>query len=1103
MKFEEVPVSYYTGIPDISIPLMQVATNSDEVNLNISLKYHPLSAKPDDRASEVGLGWNLHAGGTITRTVRGGVADGKIESTYMSSPPKAKYGIYWHDTNTTYKIVSDQLNNFNPDEYAFYVATGKFDTEYDLYQYNFMGYVGRFIVKKRSDGTYFVEKLDRNNLKITVTQNATGEVQATTITDDKGIKYQFRGMETSSKNINTVKIGLLNNTSDILTNANNGFYFTAYHLEEIKDQNDKSLATFTYEQASNVEYKDPESRISRLAGNVNYSYHHDGAPINPDPQMPGALEVQNVYNTANTKLLTGINITDRGSVKLIYEKGRLDSNYQNSADLYKLKSIQLQSPHPLQDLIVEKYTFDYGYSSSKISAEPYPDENLKKLLLYKVTKESTIGGPETHSIDYFSSSGVFKKDPWGYYSGLITQDVIKSITYPTKGKVMFDFGQNDFSHKAGFTQPMEPITGEWVDLDYEPNFNELQAFDPNVKREFFTIHSSQQQVKFHLKLMNLVYSNGRFEIYKKNADNSYIPVLLNFGLDWQSCESTGSFHCQERGLGPDGKPITEIFSEPFDLQPGTYFVTLRGNYGPTVKPISYELSIKIKEHYFSNFQVKSGGGLRINAINYFDTPIATEPAKSYVYEYNDLDSAGKSSGALVFPEPVFNYAESITYFYQKEYSPGFVNYSCQTATTTNTNIIPSEKTQGADVGYKYVTVKQIANGPNNTIIDNGRTVYKFRSPQDFPNPDVISLTMPIMPINNHDYLRGQLLFEKKYDREGNIVSEIRNDYKTLASQKLEGIKIKDNYFNNIFPKFYKHQYYEGFAHDFPNLSLATPIKYYTTYGIVLPTKKEEIEYSHEGGNTIASQSSTESVYNSNDLLTQVTEIHADKTATILNYQYATETNNSILLNANMVGIPLKVEQIEKSSILPIGKVVSKTETEYSDNPGGIFPVQLSSLNVVSEQMEKMISYDKYDEKGNLLQYTIKDGTPISIIWGYNRSFPIAKLQGIKFEDINQSIIEDLQKASDNDLIEGAWNNEDYLIDLQNNLRADSALENVQVTTFTYDPLVGVRSITQPSGVRVYYEYNSDHKLQYIKQEEETSQGKIMRVINEYNYHFKN
>lgn len=78
--FEEVPVSNYTGIPKISVPICSFETQSHFLNIDISLNYHPLSAKPEDRASETGLGWTLFAGGSIIRTPRGYPDDYYINS---------------------------------------------------------------------------------------------------------------------------------------------------------------------------------------------------------------------------------------------------------------------------------------------------------------------------------------------------------------------------------------------------------------------------------------------------------------------------------------------------------------------------------------------------------------------------------------------------------------------------------------------------------------------------------------------------------------------------------------------------------------------------------------------------------------------------------------------------------------------------------------------------------------------------------------------------------------------------------------------------------------------------------------------------------------
>ncbi len=68
-KFGDIPVSYYTGVPDISIPLYNISAGN--VSLPVSLSYHASGIKVADEAGRTGLGWSLIAGSSITRTIRG------------------------------------------------------------------------------------------------------------------------------------------------------------------------------------------------------------------------------------------------------------------------------------------------------------------------------------------------------------------------------------------------------------------------------------------------------------------------------------------------------------------------------------------------------------------------------------------------------------------------------------------------------------------------------------------------------------------------------------------------------------------------------------------------------------------------------------------------------------------------------------------------------------------------------------------------------------------------------------------------------------------------------------------------------------------------
>jgi hypothetical protein len=65
----ETPVSYFTGIPSINIPLYVIRTK--DFTLPITLNYVGGCIKVEEEATWVGLGWKLNYGGTISRKQRG------------------------------------------------------------------------------------------------------------------------------------------------------------------------------------------------------------------------------------------------------------------------------------------------------------------------------------------------------------------------------------------------------------------------------------------------------------------------------------------------------------------------------------------------------------------------------------------------------------------------------------------------------------------------------------------------------------------------------------------------------------------------------------------------------------------------------------------------------------------------------------------------------------------------------------------------------------------------------------------------------------------------------------------------------------------------
>ncbi len=142
-------------------------------------------------------------------------------------------------------------------------------------------------------------------------------------------------------------------------------------------------------------------------------------------------------------------------------------------------------------------------------------------------------------------------------------------------------------------------------------------------------------------------------------------------------------------------------------------------------------------------------------------------------------------------------------------------------------------------------------------------------------------------------------------------------------------------------------------------------------------------------------------------------------------------------------------------------------------------------------------FDSYDNYYNLLQYHKQDDNNISTIWGYDNTYPIIKAENVNDEDLNTAV-----NSSTNDITallntimdlittgqKNAWTS------FNTNLRNHILLRNARVTTYTYKPLVGITSSTDPAGIATYYEYDPFGRLSVIRDAES-------KIIKKYDYHY--
>jgi hypothetical protein len=221
-------------------------------------------------------------------------------------------------------------------------------------------------------------------------------------------------------------------------------------------------------------------------------------------------------------------------------------------------------------------------------------------------------------------------------------------------------------------------------------------------------------------------------------------------------------------------------------------------------------------------------------------------------------------------------------------------------------------------------------------------------------------------------------------------------------------------------------------------------------------------------------------------------------------------NNTPMLIQSYSG---EIDTANISYIAP-SKMTSQSKAVFSKDAATnnmIMPVQAMTA-IGQGSFYEVGKFDRYDSRGNLLQST-KDGLSTTYLYGYNQLYPIAKIEGATYDQVmtalgvpnptnNSSYLSmDIVTRSNADINEVK---ENELIIALDTFRKHAGLSNFRVTTYTYDPLIGVTSVTPPSGMREVYIYEAvTNKLKEVKRMEKDASGNdVYRTLKEYEYHYK-
>lgn len=272
-EYGDLPVSYFTGVPNISVPLYEVKGN--KIDLPISLSYHAVGLRPDVHPGWVGNGWSLQAGGVITRKMN------QMMDEFQYIFDNTGYGQY-------YMRMSDWASDAKVKTNNFYASLFPLDVEPDEFDFNFLGYSGKFYLSQNGVWQVQCDKpikvlFDMNDL-VTPFLNTissygianTGIIKTFgkfTLIDEKGNKYIF-----GSTDVNNTAIeysGAMNISTS--QRGVNNFFATSWYLSQIISADGTETINLGYERGPFTSHLSYSSFAYQMTSGCGTSGpHHDG-----------------------------------------------------------------------------------------------------------------------------------------------------------------------------------------------------------------------------------------------------------------------------------------------------------------------------------------------------------------------------------------------------------------------------------------------------------------------------------------------------------------------------------------------------------------------------------------------------------------------------------------------------------------------------------------------------------------------------------------------------------------------------------------------------------------------------------------------------------
>ncbi|MES2416535.1 MAG: hypothetical protein V4541_00015 [Bacteroidota bacterium] len=1107
-RYGDIPLNKSTGAVNYSLPLLSISAG--KISYDFSLSYGAAGIKVDQTASRVGLGWALNGTGVISRTIM----DEPDELSTPNVPPVnlAERSRAMLDFLERSVLQDDGYDN-QPDEFSF----------------NFNGYSGRFVF----DNSGNIRQITKSTLKIE--KDFLSTVYNFKITDQNGIVYYFGGSN-ATEYTKTLTYGL--NCGSNRPVLNDGAPTAWYLIKIVHPQGknpDRDNLQFVYTANTFTYY----TSVSQTQIRTPTTTPLGGCPSST--RCPDLLENKTcvMQLQVNGYFLSQVTSSQGGQVILSYSS--TGTRFDLPGDV-ALNSIELRSP---ANVMLKKFSLSYNHIQS-LNPMSSPDAPTNTSVNYRMYLSGVLQSGQNNTtlgsyhFNYYSPNLLparlsFSQDHYGFFNGQSNASFIGQAPTPltpvTNNFVTANRSPSATVFGYGLLSSIRYPSGGKDSLVYEPHYALQDTLvEPPVTYYYGDVRGIGSRT------VNSV-SSGTFNIaYDQTGSLNYsCSESPGSEYEYDSIHNFGRIQLRDITAGVDLYYMAKIdpgtnVNTTVNFTAGHSYELITSAYGDIITMNSV-LTYRAGSATHELLPLLVGGARLAKTISY-------DGATQLLYKrylYTQLDGVS-CSGQIVQPGPDY-YSVLRNALDCGGTGSGTIDcgsYQCNYI-IAHSNGISNQTASGSHIYYSSCLESL---GDDNFAGGGNQRKFTVDAP-DITAFTFIGEQLQDVPLTSRSWENGQEVYALDFKKNGTNVIKVQETFKTFTIDSI-------NQFHQVKGYMVRKNFIAKCSSIPPAVPLDTEFNPFDgdTYTLTSAWRYQDSEttlsYDQDGLNpvtvvhqyaynpaTLLMSSDTQQLSNGETRVDQYW--YSADYASISGLDPAQSTILAQLTTDGNIAAPVVVSKTINGGLTESTRV----DYQYNGATSHIVTGAINSWNTAILAFEKRTDLSIYNDADQLTG-TVKDGVwPAAYKWGYNGDYLITQVNNASPGEFYSENFEQAVGATTGAAHTGSKYTTTALVSFTRpNARSyvitywyrsggvwfmrppqaysassftmsggdgydDVAIYPIdaQLSSSTYDPLIGIRSQIDARGQTTYYEYDDLQRLKVIKDQN----GDIIKT---YTYHYR-